>query len=73
MTELIIYLVWFVFGLLSGIGIANIWRSEHVVDGIFHVNLNDPEKDVFTLEMITPFDEVPSKKELYLKVNNVSK
>jgi hypothetical protein len=40
------------------------------IDGIFHVDLSDPFKDIFTIELTIPIDEIPSRENLYLKVEN---
>lgn len=41
-------------------------------DGIFHVNTTDPDKDVFTLELLCPLATLPEKKQLIFKVQNES-
>lgn len=43
------------------------------VDGIFHVDTTDPDKDVFSLEVTCALGEIPEKKYLILKVENTSK
>lgn len=42
------------------------------VDGIFHVDTTDPNKDVFSLEVTCALGEIPEKEYLILKVENTS-
>ena len=44
--------------------------SRKTPDGIFHVNTTDPDKDVFTLELLCPLSVIPAKKRLIFKIQN---
>lgn len=41
-------------------------------DGVFRVNTDNPEKDVFSLELECAIGSIPSKNELIFKVVNES-
>lgn len=57
-----------VFGYV--IGKLSNYISGKKPDGIFHVNTTDPNKDVFTLELICPLGAIPNKKQLIFRVQN---
>ena len=42
------------------------------VDGIFHVDTTDPNKDVFSLELSCALGELPEKEYIIFKVQNDS-
>lgn len=73
MNTLIIFLVCLTLIITGNVATVIIQKTLRRYDGIFHCNLHDPTKDIFTLEMITPFDEIPNKKTILMKVNNVDK
>lgn len=48
-----------------GIGlIPYILSNRHELDGYMVINDSDPDKDVYTLEMMIPFGEIPNRKRL---------
>ena len=61
-----------IFSVLIGylIGRLSNFIFRKTPDGIFHVNTTDPDKDVFTLELLCPLSVIPAKKRLIFKVQN---
>lgn len=65
------------YWVLLGIGIGLIigyfigLKCPQEWDGVFRVDLTNPEKDIFTLELICPLGEIPTKKFLRFKVLNI--
>ena len=55
---------------------AKYQRKSHTaigdVDGIFHVDTTDPNKDVFSLEVTCALGELPEKEYIIFKVQNDS-
>ena len=65
--------IWLAIGCIIGILIGVFFRfRKKSYDGIFRVDLTNPDKDVFTLELICPIGEIPTKKILVFKVTNTS-
>ena len=65
--------IWFAVGCIVGLIIGIFIRiRKKSYDGIFRVDLTNPEKDIFTLELICPIGEIPTKKSLIFKVTNAS-
>ena len=63
--------IWFAIGFIVGLSISVLFKIYKTSwDGIFRVDLTNPEKDVFTLELICPIGEIPTKKFLTFKVMN---
>lgn len=61
------HLVWVAIGSSIFIMIvSNLWKSS---DGIFRIDYSDPDKDIYTMEMITPFGEIDKRSNLYFRVN----
>lgn len=70
MAKLILsYFAMYVFGVLVGILITKFNKKP---DGAFRVNLSDPMKDVFTLELYRPIEGIQNCKNLYFVVVNDS-
>lgn len=69
----LLFIVWTRAAFRAG---AKHQRKSHAaigdVDGIFHVDTTDPNKDVFSLEVTCALGEIPEKEYLILKVENNS-
>jgi|SRR5690606_21096199 len=57
-------------GTLLGISKKQYDNSDLRFDGYLHVNTEDPEKDVFSLEVDRPLLDLADKKEITLRVQN---
>ena len=55
-----------IFGYLSALN--NVIKKP---DGVFRVDMTDPEKDIFTVELNCPIAIIPEKKYMLFKVANV--
>ena len=66
---ILIYLAMYFFGIFVGILTTKIRKKP---DGAFRVNLSDPMKDVFTLELYRPLEGIQACKSLYFVVINES-
>jgi len=63
--------IWLLAGLIAGMIVGYILgKIPQSWDGIFRIDLSDPEKDVFTLEVLCPLGELPTKKFVIFKVMN---
>lgn len=47
-------------------------RMKRYYDGVFRVNTSDPNKDVFTLELSCAIGDIPNKRYLAFRVENIS-
>lgn len=56
-------------GIIIGVIIS---RTKSSYDGIFRVDTTDPDKDVFTLELLCALGEIPNRRYLAFKVVNTS-
>lgn len=54
-------------GIIIGL-VPYILSNRHELDGYMVINDSDPNKDVYTLEMMIPFGEIPNKNRLILGV-----
>lgn len=65
-------MTWITFvALIAGIIIGlvpYILSNRNELDGYMVINDSDPNKDVYTLEMMIPFGEIPNKNRLILGV-----
>ena len=60
-------LVWVAIGSSVFIMIvSNLWKC---TDGILQIDYSDPDKDIYTMEIITPFGEIDKRSDLYFRVN----
>lgn len=59
-TNLIVGIITYTVGFVSG--------RRTFYDGEMQVDLRDMEKDIFSINMRTPLEHVPSKKSILLKV-----
>lgn len=56
-----------IVGIIVGL-IPYILSNRNELDGYMVINDSDPNKDVYTLEMMIPFGEIPNKNRLILGV-----
>lgn len=61
-------LISFAVGIIVGFLVNFIFHFAKKPQGIFHVNMSDPDKDVYWLELKIPFGEITNFKALQLKV-----
>lgn len=61
-------LISFVVGIIVGFLLNFIFHLAKKPSGIFHVNMSDPNKDVYWLELQIPFGDITNHKSLRLKV-----
>lgn len=54
-------------GIIIGL-VPYILSNRNELDGYMVINDSDPNKDVYTLEMMIPFGEIPNKNRLILGV-----
>ena len=57
-------------GYILGILVSSIMQARKKPDGIFRVNLTDPMKDTFRLEISRPLEGIQNCKSLYFIVVN---
>lgn len=57
-------------GICLGFSTSKYNSSDKYRDGILKIDQNDPEKDIYRLEMNTPLDEVKDKKMVSLRVDS---
>lgn len=63
------YAVFFIFGLVLGLGIHILLRVFTPVDGIFIVDDGDPETTRWTLQMRTDPHKIKEKKHIVMKID----
>lgn len=56
-----------IVGIIIGL-VPYILSNRNELDGYMVINDSDPNKDVYTLEMMIPFGEIPNKNRLILGV-----
>lgn len=56
-------------GIIVGVLIS---RTKKSYDGVFKVDMTDPNKDIFTVELFCPIGEIPTKRYMAFMVENVS-
>ena len=45
--------------------VSNLWKAS---DGVFNINYDDPEKDVYLLEIFIPFGELDRRNRLFFQI-----
>ena len=69
-TTWVLYILGLIIGSLTGFYCGR--RSRRTSpDGIFRVDTTNPEKDIFTVELMCPIGSIPTKDVMIFKVENV--
>ena len=66
MQTYVLFFVCFVVGIVVG----RLWPSK--IDGTFRIDTSDPDKDLYSLDLDTPLDDLGKVKKLTFKVHHFS-